>query len=171
MSLLMPDTGLLFWMLVIFAVVLAVLAKWGFPVITAMVEKRRNYINESLGKARKADEKMAGLMKEQARIISQAREEQNRILKEAAEARNNIIRQAQEQARDEAAKLVAEARVQIEAEKESALSQIRSQVAMLSVDIAEKIIRKELSGDKEQKELVERMVEESLKLDAPAVKN
>lgn len=171
MSLLMPDTGLLFWMLVIFVIVLAVLAKWGFPVITSMVEKRKNYITESLELAKKVDEKMAALTKEQARIIGEAREEQNKILKEAAEARNNIIRQAQEQARDEAAKLVAEARTQIEAEKESAMSQIRSQVAMLSVNVAEKIIRKTLSEDKERKELVEKMVEESLKLDPPAVKN
>ncbi len=171
MSLLMPDSGLLFWMLVIFIVVLAVLAKWGFPVITSMVDKRRKYIDESLQLARKADEKMAGMMKEQARIIGEAREEQNRILKEAAEARNNIIRQAQEQARDEASKILAEARTQIEAEKESALSQIRSQVALLSVNVAEKVIRKTLSEDKEQKELIEKMVDESLKIDTSTVKN
>lgn len=165
MSLLMPDTGLLFWMLVIFAVVLAILAKWGFPVITSMVDKRKNYINESLQLARKADEKMSNLLKEQERIIREAREEQNKILKEAAEARNNIISQAKEQARDEAAKILAEAKVQIEAEKESAVSQIRSQVAMLSVNIAEKVIRKTLSTDKEQKELIRKMVDESLNIE------
>ncbi len=165
MSLLMPDTGLLFWMLVIFVVVLAILAKWGFPVITAMVEKRKNYISESLALAKKADEKMSNLLKEQERIIREAREEQNKILKEAAEARNNIVRQAQEQARDEAAKIMAEAKVQIEADKESAISQIRSQVALLSVNVAEKVIRKTLATDKEQKELIEKMVGESLKID------
>ena len=165
MSLLMPDTGLLFWMLVIFAVVLAILAKWGFPVITSMVDKRKNYINESLQLARKADEKMSNLLKEQERIIREAREEQDKILKEAAEARNNIISQAKEQARDEAAKILAEAKVQIETEKESAVSQIRSQVAMLSVNIAEKVIRKTLSTDKEQKELIRKMVDESLKIE------
>lgn len=165
MSLLMPDTGLLFWMLVIFAVVLAILAKWGFPVITSMVDKRKNYINESLQLARKADEKMSNLLKEQERIIREAREEQDKILKEAAEARNNIISKAKEQAKDEAAKILAEAKVQIEAEKESAVSQIRSQVAMLSVNIAEKVIRKTLSTDKEQKELIRKMVDESLKIE------
>lgn len=171
MSLLMPDSGLLFWMLVIFVVVLAVLAKWGFPVITSMVEKRKNYIDNSLSKARQADEKMAGIMKEQARIISEAREEQNRILKEAAEARNNIISQARDQARDEAAKLIAEAKVQIEAEKESALSQIRSQVALISVNVAEKVIRRELADDKAQEDLIGRMVDESLKIDADNAAN
>ena len=81
MSLLMPDSGLLFWMVVIFAVVLFVLAKWGFPVITSMVDKRKSYIDRSLRLAREADEKMAGLAAEQARIIAEARAEQNRILK------------------------------------------------------------------------------------------
>ena len=163
MSLLMPDSGLLFWMLVIFLIVLAILAKWGFPMITSMVDKRKNYIDESLKLARQANEKMSGIMQEQARIIGEAREEQNRILREAAEARNNIIRQAKEQAQDEAAKILAEARTQIEAEKESALSQIRSQIALLSVNVAEKVIRKTLSDDREQKELVRKMVDESLK--------
>lgn len=171
MSLLMPDTGLLFWMLVIFVVVLAILAKWGFPVITAMVEKRKNYIRESLSLAKKADRKMSDLLKEQERIIREAREEQNKILKEAAEARNNIVRQAQEQARDEAAKIMAEAKVQIEADKESAISQIRSQVALLSVNVAEKVIRKTLSSEKEQKELIEKMVEESLRIDPDTARN
>lgn len=171
MSLLMPDTGLLFWMLVIFVTVLAILAKWGFPVITSMVDKRKKYIDESLQLAKKADEKMSALLKEQARIIGEAREEQNKILKEAAEARNNIIRQAQEQARDEAAKIIAEAKVQIEADKESAISQIRSQVALLSVNVAEKVIRKTLVTDKEQKELIETMVKESLKIDPDTIKN
>ena len=170
MSLLMPDSGLLFWMVIIFAVVFFVLAKWGFPVITSMVEKRKDYIGHSLQLAKEADEKMAGIAKEQDRMIAESRAEQNRILKEAAEARNNIIRQAQDQARDEAAKLLAEARTQIQAEKESALSEIRSQVAMLSVGVAEKVIRKDLSADKEQMSLIEKMVEEASKLD-PSRKN
>ena len=161
MSLLMPDSGLLFWMVVIFAVVLFVLAKWGFPVITSMVEKRKDYIGHSLQLAKEADEKMAGMAKEQDRMIAEARAEQNRILKEAADARNYIIRQAREQAQDEAAKLLAEARTQIQAEKESALSEIRSQVAMLAVGVAEKVIRENLSADREQMSLIEKMVQEA----------
>ncbi len=171
MSLLMPDSGLLFWMVLIFAVVLFVLAKWGFPVITSMVDKRKSYIGHSLQLAKEADEKMSNMMKEQARIIGEARSEQNRILKEAAEARNSIIKQAQEQARDEAGKLLAEARMQIQAEKESALSEIRSQVAMLSVGVAEKVIREKLSSDKEQMDLIEKMVGEASALDTSGRKN
>ena len=130
-----------------------------------------NYISESLALAKNADRKMSDLLKEQERIIREAREEQNKILKEAAEARNNIVRQAQEQARDEAAKIMAEAKVQIEADKESAISQIRSQVALLSVNVAEKVIRKTLSSEKEQKELIEKMVEESLRIDPDTARN
>ena len=166
MSLLMPDSGLLFWMVLIFAIVFAILAKWGFPVVTSMIDKRKEYISHSLELAKEADQKMANIVKEQDRIISEARSEQNRILKEAAEARNSIIRQAQEQARDEAARLIAEAKVQIQAEKESAMSEIRSQVAMLSVNVAEKVIRKSLSTDKDQMDLIGKMVEESSRADS-----
>ena len=160
MSLLLPDTGLLFWMVIIFAIVFFILAKFGFPVITKMLDKRRDYIDSSLRLAREADEKMGHMMEEQSRMIAQAREEQNRILKEAAQARDNIVRKAQEQAQDEARKILDEARVKIEAEKESALREIRSQTAMLSVKVAEKVLRQQLSTDKAQIDLVYRMLDE-----------
>ena len=160
MSLLLPDTGLLFWMVIIFAIVFFILAKFGFPVITKMLDKRRDYIESSLRLAREADEKMGRMMEEQSRMIAQAREEQNRILKEAAQARDNIVRKAQEQAQDEARKILEEARVKIEAEKESALREIRSQTAMLSVKVAEKVLRQQLSTDKAQIDLVYRMLDE-----------
>ena len=159
MSLLLPDSGLLFWMVLIFAIVFFILAKFGFPVITQMIDKRREYIDSSLRLAKEADEKMSK-MTEQARMIAQAREEQNRILKEAAQARDNIVRNAQEQAQDEARKIIAEAKVRIEAEKESALRDIRSQVALLSVKVAEKVIRQDLSSDKAQMDLVYKMLDE-----------
>ena len=160
MSLLLPDTGLLFWMVIIFAIVFFILAKFGFPVITKMLDKRRDYIDSSLRLAREADEKMGRMMEEQSRMIAQAREEQNRILKEAAQARDNIVRKAQAQAQDEARKILDEARVKIEAEKESALREIRSQTAMLSVKVAEKVLRQQLSTDKAQIDLVYRMLDE-----------
>ena len=160
MSLLLPDTGLLFWMVIIFAIVFFILAKFGFPVITKMLDKRRDYIDSSLRLAREADEKMGRMMEEQSRMIAQAREQQNRILKAAAQARDNIVRKAQEQAQDEARKILEEARVKIEAEKESALREIRSQTAMLSVKVAEKVLRQQLSTDKAQIDLVYRMLDE-----------
>ena len=168
MSLLLPDSGLLFWMVLIFAIVFFVLAKFGFPVITGMLEKRREYIDNSLRLAKEADEKIGHLMEEQARMIAQAREEQARILKEAAQARDNIVRQAQEKAQDEARKILEEAKVRIEAEKESALREIRSQVALLSVNVAEKVIRKDLSSDKAQMDLVYKLLDE---VTAPGTKD
>ena len=166
MSLLLPDSGLLFWMVLIFAIVFVILAKFGFPVITRMMDKRKEYIDNSLRLAKEADAKMGRILEEQARIMAQAREEQNRILKEAAQARDNIVRKAQEQAQDEAKKILDEAKVRLEAEKESALREIRSQVAMLSVNVAEKVIRKSLSTDKDQMDLIGKMVEESSRADS-----
>lgn len=165
MSLIMPDSGLLFWMVIIFAIVFGLLAKFGFPVITGMVEKRTQQIEASLKSAKEADEKIATLVREQERIIAQTRKEQDRILKEAAKARENIILQAKAQASDETEKMLAAARVRIEAEKESAIREIRGQVALLSVKVAEKIIRKELSSGSEQAALVDRMLDEAAKID------
>ena len=160
MSLLLPDSGLLFWMVLIFAIVVFILAKFGFPVITRMLERRKEYIDNSLRLAKEADAKMGQMMEEQARMIAQAREEQNRILKEAAQARDSIVQKAREQAQDEARKILDEARVKIETEKESALREIRSQVAVLSVKVAEKVIRQNLSTDRAQMDLVSRMLDE-----------
>lgn len=168
MSLLLPDSGLLFWMTLIFLIVFFILAKFGFPVVTRMVDKRKEYIDNSLRLAREADEKMSRLAEEQARIMTQAREEQNRILKEAAQARDNMIRKAQEQAQDEAQKILDEAKVKIEAEKQSALMEIRSQVALLSVKVAEKVIRQDLSSDKAQMDLVYKLLDE---VTAPGTKD
>lgn len=161
MSLLIPDSGLLFWMLLIFAVVFAILAKFGFPVITKMIAKRRDHIDNSLRLAEEAEVKLGQIKQEHARIIAQAREEQNRILKEAAQERDNIIRMAQTQAQDEARKILDEAKTRIDAEKESALREIRSLVALLSVQIAGKVIRKNLESDQAQIDLVTRLLDEA----------
>lgn len=169
MSLLIPDSGLLFWMLLIFAIVFVILAKFGFPVITKMIAKRRDHINDSLRLAEEAEVKLGQMKQEHARIIAQAREEQNRILKEAAQERDNIIRQAQTQALDEARKILDEAKTRIDAEKESALREIRGQVALLSVRIAEKVMRKDLSSDQAQLDLVTRMLDEATA--SKAIKN
>lgn len=164
-SLLLPDTGLLFWMVIIFAIVFALLARFGFPVIVDMVEKRKGYIDHSLKLAKEADDRIGALREEQSRIIEETRKEQNRILKEAADARDAILRQAQAKAKDEAARILAEAKVQIQAEKESAVGEIRAQVAVLSVNIAEKVIRTRLSTDQEQMELIGRMFDEASSAD------
>ncbi len=158
MNLMLPDSGLLFWMTIIFAIVFFILAKFGFPIITGMVDKRAKRIDEAIAAARKAEESLAGLAQEQERLLSEARTEQARILQEAAAQRDNMIVQAQEQAREEAKKIMDEAKVRIQEEKEAALRDVRKEVALLSVTIAEKVVRKELSTDNGQMELIDRMI-------------
>lgn len=160
MNLMLPDSGLLFWMTIIFAVVFFLLAKFGFPVITGMVEKRTKRIDDAIDAAREAEARLMGLASQQEKIISDARAEHDRILKEAASERDRLIASAREQARDEAARIMDETRERIRQEKEAALRDIRREVAVLSVAIAEKVVRKELSSDAGQKEMVDRIFDE-----------
>ena len=160
MNLMLPDSGLLFWMTIIFAIVFFVLAKFGFPIITGMVEKRNKRISDSLEAARIAEEAIAHLTEEQERIISETRANQSKLLQEAASERDKMIAQAQDKAREEAQKIMDEARVRIQEEKEAALTEVRQEVAKLSIAIAEKVIRKELSSDASQKNLVDKLLDE-----------
>ena len=160
MNLMLPDTGLLFWMTIIFGLVLFVLAKFGFPLITGMVDKRNKRINDSLEAARTAEEAIAHLKEEQERIIAETRAEQNKLMQEAAAGRDRMITQAQDQARAEAQKILDEAKVRIGQEKEEAMKELRNEVAKMSIAIAEKVVRKDLSSDSSQKELVDKLVDE-----------
>ena len=167
MSLITPDFGLLFWMVVIFGIVFFLLAKFGFPVITNAVQKRSDHIADSLKAADEAQAKLANLAQEQAKMIEETRLEQSRILKEASEAREAIIAKAKEEASAEAAKLLEHAKVEIAAERESAIRDIRRQVAMISVEVAEKIVRKDLEGEDGQLSMIDRMVEEASRAQVP----
>ena len=138
MSLLLPDSGLLFWMLLSFGVVFVVLAKYGFPVITKMVEERRAYIDQSLEVARQANAQLAKLK------------------------RDKIIVEARKHAEALAQKELDDVKQQIQQEKEEAIRDIRRQVAVLSVDIAEKIIRHNLDKEQDQMEMIDRMLDEML---------
>jgi len=160
MGLLTPDPGLLFWMVVVFGIVFFLLAKFGFPVIIKMVDDRKAYIDNSLKAAREANEQLANVKIEGEKILAQAHEEQARILKSATETHDRIIREAQEKARLEGDRLMEEMKKQIETEKESAIRDIRRQVALLSVGIAEKVMRTKLADEKEQTELISRLVDE-----------
>jgi F-type H+-transporting ATPase subunit b len=160
MSLLVPESGLLFWMLLSFGVVFVVLAKFGFPVIVKMVEDRKAYIDRSLASAHEANEQLAHLKEEGAAILAQAREEQARILQEATEARNRMIEEARREAQIEGEKTLEEVRRQIQAEKDDAIRGIRRQVAVLSVEIAEKVLRKNLEDDARQMEMIDRLLDE-----------
>lgn len=156
----MPSTGLLFWMTVVFLIVFAILAKFGFPAITKMVRDRKAYIDDSLRKAHEASEKLANIQKEGESILQNAREKQAAIMKEAQQTREAIVAKAQDQAREEAARLINDAKAEIENEKQQAVSEIRAQVATLSVKIAEKVVKAQLSTDTKQMELIDKLLDE-----------
>ena len=160
MDLLIPSTGLLFWMTITFLVVFFLLWKFGFPVITGMVKERQAFIDESLKKANEANERLANIQKEGESILQEAREKQAQILKEAAETRDAIVEQAQNKARSEGARLLDEAKSAIEQEKKAAIADIRQQVAALSVEIAEKVLKQNLKDDKSQMDLIDRMLDD-----------
>ncbi len=160
MDLLMPSTGLLFWMTVVFLVVLCILGKWGLPAITNMVKKRKAFIDDSLRKAHEANEKLANIQKEGESILQEAREKQAAILKEATDTREAIVMKAQEKAKAESARIVNDAKAEITNEKQQAIREIRAQVAELSVKIAERIVREKLSDDDKQMELIDKLLDE-----------
>ena len=162
MSLLLPDSGLLFWMVVAFGIVFVILAKYGFPIIIKMVEDRKIYIDQSLEVARKANAQLSKLKEEGDALVAAANKEQGRILKEAMEERDKIIHGAHKQAEKAAQKELELVKKQIQIEKEEAIRDIRKQVAILSVDIAEKVLRKNLDDKEEQMGMIDRMLDEVL---------
>ena len=160
MSLITPDFGLLFWMTIVFLIVLGILSKFGFKAIVKMVNDRKDYIDSSLQKAHEANEKLANIKVESDALLQEARERQAQILKEAAVTRDAIVEKAQDKAHEETNRLLTEAKVEIENQKQAAVSDIRKQVATLSVEIAEKILREKLGDEKTQMDLIDRMLDE-----------
>ena len=161
MNLVTPDFGLLFWMVVIFGLVFFLLAKFGFPIITDMVDKRSARIAQSLKDADEIEARMAAWKQEQAQMLETARKEQSAILREASLTKAQIVADAKAQAKAEADKILAQARTEIAAEKESALRDVRKEVALLSVQVAEKILCHELSESGSQRAFIDSLVDEA----------
>lgn len=157
-SFLTPDFGLLFWMLIAFLVVFVLLAKYGFPVITGMVEKRKQYIDESLISARQANEKLANVKVECQTLLREAQARQSEILKEATETRNQIIAEAKSKAQEEASRIIEDARQQILSETVAARREIRLQVAEYSTQIAAKILSRNLQKEEEQIQWIDQIL-------------
>ena len=159
-SILTPDPGLLLWMLAAFLVVFVVLAKFGFPAIIGMVEKRKNYIDESLRKAHEATTRLENIKQESESILQEARDKQVTILKEAANTREAIVEDARVKAREESARIISDAKAEIESQKQAAIAAIRQQVALLSVEVSEKVLRKKLDTDQAQMDYINLMLDE-----------
>lgn len=163
MSLLTPDLGLLFWMLLSFLIVFGALAKFGFPIITGMVDKRRAHIEESLRAADEARARLEGVEEEAQKMLSEATRRSSEILSAAVADSQRIVDSAREKAEADATARMEVARNQIEIEKQKALGEMRATVAMLSVDIAEKVLRSKIDQEKEEG-LIDRLIDEVEKL-------
>lgn len=160
MSLLIPDTGLLFWMLLSFGIVFSVLAKYGFPVITRAAEERSKYIKDALADARRAEESLVSLNEQAKAILDKANGERNAILSETQEAKNRILNAAREKGEAEARQRMNQATAEIEELKHRALNEIKDQIAGISVAIAEKVLGEKLNTTPEQKTLIDRLLKQ-----------
>ncbi|NEM96562.1 F0F1 ATP synthase subunit B [Pontibacter burrus] len=160
MDLVTPNFGLIFWQLVTFLIVMFLLSKFAWKPIMGALRERETSIENALSAAEQAKLEMQGLKAENEKLLAEARMERDRILKEASEAANNLVETAKTKANDEGARMIAQAREAIENEKLAALAEVKNMAAALSVDIAERILRKELSDPKAQQALAEDYIRE-----------
>ena len=161
MSLLTPDLGLLFWMLLSFLIVFGALAKFGFPVITGMVEKRRAHIEESLAAADEARQRLEGVEEEARRMMDEATRRANELVSAAVADSSRIVENARQKAEEDTKTRMEAAKTQIEIEKQKALGEMRTTVALLSVDVAEKVLRQRLEGEGASGEYIDRLIDEA----------
>lgn len=147
-------------MTLVFVIVFLILWKFGFPAIVKMIDERKAYIDESLRKAKEANDKLQNIQKEGEAMLQEARDKQATIMREAASTRDAIVEKAQAKANDEGARILAEAKAEIDSQKQAAIRDIRTQVAELSVQIAEKILREKLAASDKQNALIDKLLDE-----------
>lgn len=155
MDLLTPGTGLIIWQAFVFILLFFLLSKLAWKPILSSLKERETSIQNALDTAEKARAEMAKLTADNENLLKQAREERDKILREAREASNRLKDEAHVEAKRTADKIVDDARAAINIEKQAALKEVRVQVAMFSLQVAEKLMKKNLANDKEQKELIE----------------
>jgi len=158
--LVVPDLGLVVWTTVAFAFLFFILAKFAWKPIMAAIGERERSIEDALLKAEAAKEEMSRLTNENESLIKQARAERDLILSEARKAKEQIVSDAKEIAHKEGARMIELARVEINNQKAIALADVKNQVATLSLEIAEKILRKQFEDQQQQDELVSQLLKE-----------
>ena len=164
MGLLTPDIGLLVWMTIIFGVLLFILWKFGWPVVIDMMSKREEQIKKSLEEAAIAREEMKQLQVGNERLLIEAQKERDLMLQQTKELKEKMIEEAKEQAQKEAQRIVVAARENIEYEKLHAMTELKNQIANLSIEIAEDLLKHELSDKVKSNEIIsKRMSEINLK--------
>ncbi len=147
-------------MTLVFVIVFLILWKFGFPAIVKMIDERKAFIDESLCKAKEANDKLQNIQKEGEAMLQEARDKQAAIMRAAASTRDAIVEKAQAKANDEGARILAEAKAEIDSQKQAAIRDIRTQVAELSVQIAEKILREKLAASDKQNALIDKLLDE-----------
>jgi len=160
MELLNPNVGLVFWMMISFLLLLVLLRKFAWKPIISTIKNREESIHKALNAAIEAEKKLGTLKSENEALLAQAKKEREEILKEAREARERMITEAKDKAQQEAGLLLASARENIQNEKMKAITELRNQVAVLSIEIAEKILKEKLSDDKKQQEVMDTILKE-----------
>ncbi len=160
MELLTPEIGLFIWTLVAFLLVLFILRKFAWKPILKTLNERESGIADSIAAAERVKEEMKQMKSENEVLLAQAREERSLLLKEAKETKDKIVNEAKEQAKTEAAKILDDARLQIEQQKNAAMTAVKNEIGNLAVDVAEKILRKQLSTQDAQQGLAAMLAEE-----------
>lgn len=160
MELFTPEFGLVFWMFVAFVCLYFILAKWAWPFIIKSMEERADLIDKGVAYAQEAKSHLDNAKAEADKLLAQARTEQADILREAAKMRNELIEKARGDAAEEAAKVSQAAQVSLEQARKEAEKQLRTEVGDLALQIAEKVIRKNIANDDAQRALVDQYLSE-----------
>jgi len=163
MDLLTPELGLFFWTLIAFLAVFLILRKfaWG-PILNSLGEREKG-IADSIATAQKVKAEMAQMKSENEKLMAQAREERSTMLKEAKEIKDRMINEAKDQAKTESNKIIADAQLQIQQQKNAALTEVKNEIGNLAVEVAGKILRQELAASKGQEAYMQ-LLSEDIKL-------
>ncbi len=160
MELIQPGLGLIFWMIISFGAVLFILGKYAWPAITKGLKEREESISDALALADKAREEMAKLKADNEELIRQAKDERDAILSEARKVKKKIIEESKDRANIEASRIIESAKERIENEKKAAMIDLKNEIGNLSIDIAEKVLKAELSQKGKHEELIRKLVDE-----------
>jgi len=160
MELVKPEFGLIFWMVISFGLIMLILRKFAWKPILNMLHERETSIQDALDSAEKAKEEMKTLQSSNEKILADARNERDQLLKDAREIREKMIADAKGIATKEGERMLTIARENIQNEKMAAITELKNQVATLSIEIAEKILKSELSSDEKQKSLVNTLLKD-----------
>ncbi len=158
MDLLNPSVGLVVWMTFSFILLMLLLKKFAWKPILSMIKNREESISLALNAAKEAEAKLVSLQADNEKLLAEARKERDEMLKIARETKEKIVASAEAEAREKADKIAKEANEAIQLEKQKAITELRNEVANLSIQVAESIIKKELNTDEQQKDLVNKLV-------------